>query len=931
MPSALETLVKILKLEQQNDCDGTALIGGLSGFHAFAENWARDAHTQAKKPEHHSLVDELSESIRRYAQMPDSRERAALIRHMLGRIMGRIPPPAETPTAATATAPAQTASPPERKPFPKRDLPPAGGKLAFPKQGEGQPNRPSPQNAPKEGKERKEGKDSAPHHGKPSTPQRTQGQTEARGNHGFNRIEESISFQNDDPDAPAIFANHEGSTPRSEPRLARPPRASRPPRDPQEEASFYERLSLPVIGIKGIGPKIGEKLSALGLESIRDWLYFFPRQYVDYTQLLPLRRVQPNQQVTVLGTVRSAAIIKGRRGVDVLNVTLDDGTGTITASFFGQPYLMSKFQRGTQVVFSGKTGIYLGRVTMDNPEWEPIEQEALHTRRIIPIYPLTKGLSAHSMRRLSAKVIETHTADMPDYMPLPILERLALSDLSWALRQLHAPDSWEALDHARRRAAFDDLLMLQVGMLRNRRTWQSLPGIALPVAHTWLYTISGAFPFAPTNAQKRAIDAIRADMAKPIPMNRLLQGDVGSGKTLVATVALLIAVSGRAQGAIMAPTSILAEQHYKSISRLIAGILVGIGLPEKAIRVALLTGATPAAERAAILAGLREGTIHIAIGTHALIQEGVNFARLGVAIIDEQHRFGVEQRGKLRGKGENPHLLVMTATPIPRTLAWTRYADLDLTILDELPPGRTPITTKVISPNHREYSYNFIRSQIRLGRQAFIVYPLIEADAEKGEKDLAKAAVAEYERLSQEIFPNLRLGLLHGRLSPTQKDAVMDSFNRGELDILVSTTVIEVGIDVPNANVILIEGAYRFGLAQLHQLRGRVGRGEYSGFCMLVDEETPSERLAVMEEVTDGFRLAEIDWEQRGAGELLGTRQSGRGFEMGSFMNAHVVELAQLEARTLYAEDPDLELPEHALLRAEIERIFGKAAPTDVS
>ncbi|MBE2196447.1 MAG: ATP-dependent DNA helicase RecG [Anaerolinea sp.] len=944
MPSALETLVKILKLERDLGCADKAVIGGLR---AFAQNWVKDAHAQARKPEHHALVDELAGLLSNYTDLSGTDSRDQAIKYMIGRITGRVAPssgnlpvPPTPPVTESVAEPVPESIPtpdasPEviDPPQPRRD-PPQGRNPFREKRLERRPRESQPPPEGNKGSKKETERETYPdrggQRGRPAPPQ----EPEDAGDDLFSKGGEIRPT--DDPYAP--FTGSVINIPQTpDPaRVFRPPRKARAPRDQSREAAYFRRLDAPITTLKGIGPKIGEKLAALDLHTVRDWLYLFPRRYLDYTRMTPIRRLEPGQLTTVAGTVRNAVIIKGRRGVDVLNVILDDGTGTLTASFFGQPYLISKFPRGEQVVFSGKTGIYQGRITLDNPEWEPIEQEALHTRKMIPVYPLTKGLSAHAMRRLSAKVVGMFADDMPDYLPQSVLDRLEMADLGWSLRQLHFPDSEEARRHARQRIAFDELILLQLGMLRNRRVWQSQPGLALEVQDQWLEGALAALPFQLTGAQRRAIEIIREDLARTLPMNRLLQGDVGAGKTAVAAAALLIAVMSGAQGAIMAPTSILAEQHYRGISRLIQAMTRSL-VPEESenpqsgeplVKVALLTGATPAAERAELLAALREGRIHILIGTHALIQEGVEFERLGLAVIDEQHRFGVEQRGALRGKGTNPHLLVMTATPIPRTLALTVHADLDYTVLDEMPPGRTPIQTRLLTSGEREISYRFIRGHLEKGRQAFIVYPLIESDENKE----SRAAVSEYERLQKEVFPDRRLGLLHGRMSPSQKDGIMNAFSRGEIDVLISTTVVEVGIDVPNASVILIEGANRFGLAQLHQLRGRVGRGQHPGFCILLpDGEGGTERLEVMEETNDGFVLAQKDLEQRGAGELFGTRQSGEGLKMGEYMNPALVELAQLEARTLYAEDPDLSLPEHDLLRTQIERIFGVTSGGDVS
>jgi ATP-dependent DNA helicase RecG len=511
---------------------------------------------------------------------------------------------------------------------------------------------------------------------------------------------------------------------------------------------------------------------------------------------------------------------------------------------------------------------------------------------------------------------------MPDYMPESVLDRANLVDLSWAIQQIHFPDTHEYLAHARTRLAFDELFLFQMGTLAQRREWQSVPSYPLHVPDEWLDQFFSSLPYPLTQAQHRALNDIRSDLARDVPMNRLLQGDVGSGKTVVATIALAMAVQQGKQAAIMAPTSILAEQHARSVGALLSQSPGG-----ENIQVRLLTGNTSESERQEIYAGLADGSVNIIIGTHALIQGTVNFHDLALVVIDEQHRFGVEQRGALRGKGINPHVLVMTATPIPRTLALTLYADLDLSIIDEMPPGRTPVETRILQRTERERAYSFIQAQINQGRQVFIVYPLVEASENLEE---VGAAVDAYERLKKEVFHRYRVGLLHGRMKPAEKDAIMTSFSAGEIDVLVSTSVVEVGIDIPNASVILIEDADRFGLAQLHQFRGRVGRGEHKSYCLLIAESTTSDaeqRLKAMEETTDGFKLAEIDWKLRGAGDLLGLRQSGTTlFRLAEWITPQLVELTQREARTVYAEDTHLDHPEHHLLARRVRALLDQRA-----
>jgi ATP-dependent DNA helicase RecG len=469
-------------------------------------------------------------------------------------------------------------------------------------------------------------------------------------------------------------------------------------------------------------------------------------------------------------------------------------------------------------------------------------------------------------------------------------------------------------DKARRRLAFDELLLIQLGMLNHKRDWQEgQPGNSLKAKPEFLEALLRSLPYDLTPPQQRVLAEIIDDLGKPRPMSRLLQGDVGSGKTVVAAAALLVAVSSGSQGVLMAPTEILAEQHFKTLSQLLA---------QQPVTIALLTGSMKKGEKQRIYDRILKGEIDIVVGTHALIQEGVEFKQLGLAVIDEQHRFGVRQRSALRQKGFNPHVLVMTATPIPRTLALTLYGDLDLSVIDQLPPGRQEIKTKWLAPHQRQSAYKFLRQQVAEGRQAFIICPLIE----ESEAIEAKAATTEYERLSQGIFPDLRLGLLHGRMTSSEKDEVMQRFRAGGLDILVSTPVVEVGIDVPNATVMLVEGADRFGLSQLHQFRGRVGRGGHQSYCLLL-AETPSaegrERLMLLERTQDGFALAEEDLKMRGPGEFFGIRQSGLpDLRMARLSDVELLELARKEAILLFERDPGLKRAEHRPLTQELARLW---------
>ncbi len=681
-----------------------------------------------------------------------------------------------------------------------------------------------------------------------------------------------------------------------------------------------EGLRQSVMAIKGIGPAIAGKLAKLGAHTVNALLHIFPHRYDDYTLMKPIRELAYGETVTIIGTIWETRARRGRNNQVIIRSTINDGTGSVQATWFNQQWLTKKLKSGMHIVISGTVDQYLGRLIFNNPSWEPLAMEPLRTRRIVPIYPLTKGLKAAKMRELVQTAVTNWSAKLPDPLPKTLRDKRQFYDSRQAIQQIHFPDSTETLHRARQRIIFDELFMLQLGMQEKRKEWRSEPGVPLPADHDALIQFYTDLPFTLTNAQQRVAKEIMHDLAQDVPMNRLLQGDVGSGKTVVAAAALLTAVKAGAQAALMAPTSILAEQHYAGLNDL---------LTKQGVAVALLTGSTAAKEKAQIYADLQAGYIQVIIGTHALIQERVNFDKLALAIIDEQHRFGVDQRAALRDKGvetengrANPHMLVMSATPIPRTLALSLYGDLDVSVLDEMPPGRKEIRTRWLYPSERQKAYNFVARQIKEGRQAYIIYPLVE----ESEKIEAKAAVDEFERLQKTIFPNLKLGLIHGRLHADEKEIVMRAFNDGELDVLVATAVIEVGVDVPNSTVMMIENANRFGLAQLHQFRGRVGRGEHQSYCMLLAEAatgTAEERLRALEQSNDGFVLAEKDLEIRGPGEFFGRRQSGLPeLRLASLLDMEMLTIARKEAETIFAIDPDLALPEHALLRQSVTQFW---------
>lgn len=686
----------------------------------------------------------------------------------------------------------------------------------------------------------------------------------------------------------------------------------------QTPAALQAKLTV----LNGIGPRNAQTLATLGLHTLGDLLYYFPRRYEDYSQLKPIKDLRYGEQVTVIGAVQSVQTRPIRGGTaQVVEAILSDTTAALRLTWFNQPWMANRLQVGNLISVSGKVEQYLGRLVMNNPAYEDVEAEHLHTNRIVPIYPLTAKITQKWLRGMINQVVTHWAPRLTDHLPESIRQAAGLVDLSTAILQVHFPDSEEQLRAARERLAFDEIFFLQMGVLRQKRDWQSATAIIFNVPDEWLEERISALPFRLTHAQQRAISDIVVDIGSGRPMNRLLQGDVGSGKTVVAALAAGMVTRLGAQATVMAPTSILAEQHYHNFSDLLTrgeG-----GLPPEAI--CLLTGDTPGSERSEIYEKLASGEIKVIVGTHALLEEPVTFANLQLAIIDEQHRFGVEQRALLRAKGRNPHLLVMTATPIPRSLALTIYGDLDISVMDEMPVGRQPVQTFVLRPQERERAYSLIRSQIWARKQAFIIYPLVE---ESEKMDELRAAVDEHARLQAEVFSDLRLGLLHGRMRPDEKERVMADFRDRKYDLLVSTTVVEVGVDVPNATVMLVEGANRFGLAQLHQLRGRVGRGADQSYCLLIpdhEDAVENERLQAMAESNDGFVLAERDLQQRGPGEFLGTRQSGyaSGLRMANLTDVALIEKARLQAQKLFEQDPALQNEEHRLLAEALERFWG--------
>ena len=674
-------------------------------------------------------------------------------------------------------------------------------------------------------------------------------------------------------------------------------------------------LDAAMVRLKDVGPARARKLGNLGVRTVRDLVYLFPRRYDDYSKLKTISQLMYGEDATIIARVSVVNAREVRGNFHITNVLLADQTGSINATFYRQPYLAKRLRPGTQIVVSGRVERDLNRLGFKHPEWEPLTKDLIHTARIVPVYPLTEGITARWLRKLIRSVVEYWANKEPEALPRELKQRAQLIDLDEALREIHFPSTLEKLAQARRRLAFEEFLLIQIGVLRQRRRWQMVPGRMLQLPPGFVDKFASRLPFQLTGAQHRALEEIIQDIQQPVPMSRLLQGDVGSGKTVVAAAAMLVAVANGAQTVLMAPTEILAEQHYKTICAILDRQNRADGMNP---RIELLIGSMKPREKAAVHAMIASGAVNLAVGTHALIQETVNFKDLALAVIDEQHRFGVAQRSALRQKGYTPHVLVMSATPIPRTLALTVYGDLDISILDEMPPGRQQIRTKWLEPRERERAYAYIRKQAEEGRQAFVICPLIE----ESEAIDARAAVEEYERLSKEVYPDLRVGLIHGKLKTAEKEEVMNSFRDGRIDVLVATSVVEVGIDVPNATVMLIEGADRFGLAQLHQFRGRVGRGEHQSYCMLLAEKsgsTSDDRLKVIEETQDGFRLAEQDLIIRGPGEFFGTRQSGLpDLKVAKLSDVKLLEEVRRVAQEIFEQDPDLKAPMYQLLRQKV-------------
>lgn len=659
---------------------------------------------------------------------------------------------------------------------------------------------------------------------------------------------------------------------------------------------------------KGIGPQRARLFARLGLRTIKDALYYLPYRYEDRSNLRDICDIKAGDIETVKGRIVSAdiKILRGRK-FKIFELVINDGTGFLKGKWFNQPFMKKNFSAGQEVILSGavKRDIYWHNgLEIDNPEYEIIaldEDSFIHTTRVVPVYRVTEGISQRQFRKIMFGIVGVYAKEISDPIPLGIITRNNLPDLSNSLKQVHFPDENvninllnKAISIYHKRLSFDELFMFELGLAVLKKNTRYDKGLVFSSHGDLQKKLLKVLPFELTNAQKRAVEDIIRDMRSPHPMNRLIQGDVGCGKTIVALLAMLNAVECGYQAALMAPTEILAEQHYLNIYKLIKHL----GLKSK-----LLTSSTKDKKHEDIASG----EMHIIVGTHALIQEGVKFKKLGLAVIDEQHKFGVMQRALLRKKGMNPDVLVMTATPIPRSLALTLYGDLDCSVIDEMPPNRKQVITKLFSSGQKAEIYSLLREEVRKRKQAYIVYPAID----ESDKVSLKSAIQGREAFAK-IFPDFRFELLHGRMNPDERENIMSSFRKREIDILVSTTVIEVGVDIPDATIMLIIHAERFGLAQLHQLRGRIGRGGDKSYCLLIAYEPCGEeakrRLNVMIESSDGFRIAEEDLKIRGPGEFLGARQSGMpDLKVADILrDAEVLETARREAFSLISADHEL-------------------------
>lgn len=693
------------------------------------------------------------------------------------------------------------------------------------------------------------------------------------------------------------------------------------------------RIQSGLSALKGINKQTVGKLKRLGIENIEQLIYHFPNRHNDFAQIRKVSELEVGLEQTVVVSVWEASESRQAGNRRSTQAVLGDETGNIRAIWFNQPYLASTFKPGLNIVVSGKVNVFRGNFVFESPEYEILkgQENLVHTGRLVPVYPTIESLPQRTLRTSVKRGLDASLTQIVDFLPEDTRNRAGLMRLQNAIAEMHYPSSHTDWVNARRRLAFDELLLLQLAVVQRKKDWQQEDkGIPLHDETGMVEEFIKSLPFNLTNAQSRVLNEIMDDLAKNRPMSRLLQGDVGSGKTVVATVALLLSALNKRQGALIAPTEILAEQHFLTLSKLLSNnddstrksnlISVQIeGLPHP-LTMGLLVGSMTKKSKDQIHTLIRNNEIDITVGTHAVLQDNVSIPRLSVAIVDEQHRFGVMQRASIREKGNRPHLLAMSATPIPRSLALTLYGELDISTIDEMPMGRQRIRTRWLGPDGRSTAYEFIEKQVTQGRQAFIVCPLIDGS----ESIQASAATEEFERLSNNVFPDLKVGLLHGRMSLNEKEEVMEKFTTGSIHLLVSTQVVEVGIDIPNATVMLIDGADRFGLAQLHQLRGRVGRGSYESYCILLAESPghdARERMKLVERSDNGFELAEEDLRIRGPGDYLGTRQSGLpNLKVARVSDQDILSIARTEAVRILDSDPAISSDTNLLLSERLAK-----------
>lgn len=675
--------------------------------------------------------------------------------------------------------------------------------------------------------------------------------------------------------------------------------------------------------VKGIGPKKAEKLNKLGIYTIKDLLYYFPRQFEDRSVIKKIAQLEDEEKVTVKALITNIESYTPKKGMTITRIDVKDDTGFAKLTFFNREYIKNTFRVGDSILAFGKVKKNGRFVELNSCELEYLSTSPKNIGKLVPVYPLSYGITNKDIMNTVRMVFENKDIKIPEYMPEYLLKKYRLCGIDYAIKNIHFPKDKESLKVALYRLIFEELLVLQLGLFMYKGGNSNEKGILFKRDQR-LDEVLESLPFSLTRAQNRALNEIIDDMCSEKVMNRLVQGDVGSGKTVVALLALAECVFNGYQGALMAPTEILAQQHYESFTETFEDI---------GINVELLTGSVTKKQKEGILQRARDGEIDILIGTHALIEDNVEFKNIGLVITDEQHRFGVRQRGKLSSKGTSPDILVMTATPIPRTLALILYGDLDISIIDELPPGRQPIETIAVEKKKRDKVYNsLVRREVDKGRQVYIVCPLVE---ESESLDITSATETA-EEIKRDFFPDLRVGLLHGKMKPSEKDAIMTAFKNHELDILVSTTVIEVGVNVPNSTLMIIENAERFGLAQLHQLRGRVGRGKHQSYCVLIygsNSEVCRKRMGIMEETNDGFKISEKDLEIRGPGEFFGTMQHGvPELKVANlFKHMKILKTVQQEARIIIVEDPTLDFKEYRGLKREIESKFKDKIEKDIT